>query len=183
MIDCRSRHKKGSVMSPENISPFPPPATFKHALITPEKYERMYAQSINDPENFWAEIGERLTWFKKPTKIKNTSFNSPVSIKWYEDGILNASYNCIDRHLPAKANDVALIWEGDDPSVDKQVTYAQLRDNVCKLANALKFRGVKKGDCVTIYMPMVLEAVYAMLACARIGAIHSVVFGGFPPNL
>lgn len=162
---------------------FPPPeALQKSAHISAEKYENMYQYSVHDPDNFWAEVAERLTWFKKPTKIKNTSFHSPVSIKWFEDGILNASYNCIDRHLPAKANDVALIWESDEPDTDAKITYQQLHYEVCKLANALKERGVKKGDRVTIYMPMVAQAVYAMLACARIGAVHSVVFGGFSPT-
>jgi len=166
-----------------DIKTFAPPQDLqKSAHITPEKYKAMYEQSVKDPDGFWKEIGQRLTWYKNPTKIKNTSFKSPVSIKWYEDGILNASYNCIDRHLPARANDVALIWESDDPAVDTKITYAQLKDEVCKLANALKERGVKKGDRVTIYMPMVCEAVYAMLACARIGAVHSVVFGGFSPT-
>jgi acetyl-CoA synthetase len=154
----------------------------KSAHITPEKYAEMYKESVEQPEQFWGKIAERITWFKNPTKIKNTSFNTPVSIKWYEDGLLNVSYNCIDRHLPAKANDVALIWESDDPNVDAKITYQQLKDEVCKLANALKERGVKKGDRVTIYMPMVAEAVYAMLACTRIGAVHSVVFGGFSPQ-
>jgi acetyl-CoA synthetase len=162
---------------------FPPPADLtKTAHITPEKYAAMYERSVKDPEGFWKDVGERLTWFREPTKIKNTSFDAPVSIKWYEDGILNASYNCIDRHLPAKANDVALIWEGDDPKDDKKITYGELKTEVCKFANALKERGVKKGDRVTIYMPMVPEAAYAMLACARIGAVHSVVFGGFSPT-
>ena len=154
----------------------------KSAHITPEKYTAMYKESVENPESFWGKIADRITWFQKPAKIKNTSFNSPVSIKWYEDGLLNVSYNCIDRHLPAKADDVALIWESDDPNVDKKITYQQLKDEVCKLANALKERGVKKGDRVTIYMPMVAEAVYAMLACTRIGAVHSVVFGGFSPS-
>ncbi len=146
------------------------------------EYEALYKRSIQDPEGFWGDTGNRIDWFKKPTKIKNTSFDGDVSIKWYEDGFLNASYNCIDRHLPAKANDTALIFEGDDPNNSYHVTYATLKDKVCQLANALKARGVKKGDRVTIYMPMVCEAVYAMLACARIGAIHSVVFGGFSPE-
>lgn len=146
------------------------------------EYEALYKRSIQDPEGFWGDMGNRIDWFKKPTKIKNTSFDGDVSIKWYEDGFLNASYNCIDRHLPAKANDTALIFEGDDPNNSYHVTYATLKDKVCQLANALKARGVKKGDRVTIYMPMVCEAVYAMLACARIGAIHSVVFGGFSPE-
>lgn len=170
-------------MTTDNHALFPPPENLqKSAHISPEEYAALYAQSIDDPESFWKKIGARLTWFKEPTKIKNTSFHSPVSIKWYEDGILNASYNCIDRHLPAKKDDIALIWEGDDPSEDKKITYGQLKDEVCKLSNALKSRGVKKGDRVTIYLPMVVEAVYAMLACARIGAVHSVVFGGFSPT-
>jgi acetyl-CoA synthetase len=149
--------------------------------LTPEKYDALYEHSLRDPDGFWKDIGKRLTWFTAPTKIKNTSFNIPVSIKWFEDGVLNASYNCIDRHLPHKKDDIALIWESDDPSIDKKITYGELKDEVCKLANALKSRGVKKGDRVTIYMPMVPEAAYAMLACARIGAVHSVVFGGFSP--
>ncbi len=160
---------------------FSPPAR-ETAHITLEKYAQMYQQSIDDPETFWEEIGKRITWFKDPTKIKNTSFDKPVSIKWYEDGVLNACYNCVDRHLPEKENDIALIWEGDNPEHDKKITYSELKGEVCRLANALKDRNIKKGDRVTIYMPMVPEAVYAMLACARIGAIHSVVFGGFSPD-
>ncbi|MBK9586477.1 MAG: acetate--CoA ligase [Alphaproteobacteria bacterium] len=160
----------------------PSAETLKNALISPEKYQEMYKRSLADPDSFWGEMAQRLDWFKAPTKIKNTSFNPPVSIKWYEDGILNACYNCVDRHLPAKANDTAIIWEGNDPAEDKKITYAELKDEACKLANALKSRGVKKGDRVTIYMPMIPQAVYAMLACARIGAIHSVVFGGFSPE-
>jgi len=167
----------------QDIETFSPSAELqKSAHITPEKYAAMYERSVKDPEGFWGEIAKRLTWFKEPTTIKNTSFHLPVSIKWYEDGILNACYNCVDRHLPAKANDIALIWENDDPRHSRAITYAQVKDEVCKIANALKERGVKKGDRVTIYMPMVPEAVYAMLACARIGAVHSVVFGGFSPT-
>lgn len=154
----------------------------KSAHIDADQYQSLYDQSINDPKGFWAGIAERLDWIEKPTKIKNTSFDGDVSIKWYEDGVLNVCYNCVDRHLPEKENDVALIWESDDPNTDKKITYRELHDEVCKLANALKARNVKKGDRVTIYMPMVPEAVYAMLACARIGAIHSVVFGGFSPD-
>ena len=170
-------------MTTENHTVFPPAENIKKsAHITPENYQALYNQSIEDPEGFWKNIGARLTWVKEPTKIKNTSFHSPVSIKWFEDGVLNASYNCIDRHLPHKADDVALIWEADDPAIDQKITYAQLKTEVCKLANGLKARGVKKGDRVTIYMPMVPQAVYAMLACARIGAVHSVVFGGFSPT-
>lgn len=162
---------------------FPPPGDLsKSAHITPEKYQTLYDRSIKDPNGFWADMAERITWFQKPTKIKSTSFDIPVSIKWYEDGILNACYNCVDRHLPMRANQTALIWEGDDPAHDKHITYAELKNQIVRLANALKSRGVKKGDRVTIYMPMVPEAVYAMLACARIGAVHSVVFGGFSPE-
>jgi len=152
------------------------------AHVDAHQYCETYAQSIENPTKFWEEISLRLDWFQKPTKIKNTSFDGDVSIKWFEDGILNACYNCIDRHLPEKANDIALIWESDDPNDDKKITYAELKSKVCKLSNALKARDVKKGDRVTIYMPMVPEAVYAMLACARIGAVHSVVFGGFSPD-
>ncbi|MCL4678204.1 MAG: acetate--CoA ligase [Alphaproteobacteria bacterium] len=167
-------------MSEEIFSPSP--EILKRANISKDDYEEMYERSINEPDAFWAEMAERLDWFKKPTIIKNTSFTSPVSIKWYEDGILNACYNCVDRHLPEKENSTAIIWEGNDPHEHKKITYGELKDEVCKLANALKARGVKKGDRVTIYMPMIPEAVYAMLACARIGAIHSVVFGGFSPE-
>ena len=159
---------------------FPPtPDIVKNARVKAADYEAEYARSLQDPEGFWRDMGRRLTWFKEPTVIKNTSFHSPVSIKWYEDGVLNAAYNCIDRHLPARAEQVALIWEGDNPEESQHITYSQLKDEVCQLANALKNRGVQKGDRVTIYMPMVPEAVYAMLACARIGAVHAVVFGGF----
>jgi len=164
----------------------PSETVLNYVGVSLKDYEAMYERSIKDPEGFWKEMGERIDWFEEPTIIKNTSFDphSPegVSIKWYENGVLNASYNCIDRHLPEKVNKTALIWEGDDPSESKHITYGELKEEVCKLANALKERGVKKGDRVTIYMPMIVEAVYAMLACARIGAIHSVVFGGFSPE-
>ena len=152
------------------------------AHVDAHQYCETYAQSIEDPTKFWKKISARLDWFQEPTKIKNTSFDGDISIKWFEDGMLNACYNCIDRHLPEKANDIALIWESDDPNDDKKITYAELKSKVCKLSNALKAQNVQKGDRVTIYMPMVPEAVYAMLACARIGAIHSVVFGGFSPD-
>ncbi|MAZ75679.1 MAG: acetate--CoA ligase [Micavibrio sp.] len=162
---------------------YPPPASLaSSAHVDAFIYDALYDRSIQNPEEFWDEIAQRLDWFKYPTKIKNTSFDGDVSIKWYEDGILNACYNCIDRHIPKKENDIALIWESDNPKIDKKITYGRLKEEVCKLANALKERGVKKGDRVTIYMPMVVEAVYAMLACARIGAVHSVVFGGFSPE-
>jgi acetyl-CoA synthetase len=160
----------------------PPHELAKTAHITAEKYREYYEWSMQDPDGFWAEMAKRLDWIKSPTLINNSTFEGDVSIKWYEDGILNACYNCVDRHLPHRAQQTALIWESDDPSVDARVTYADLKDHVCRLSNALKAKGVKKGDRVTIYMPMVLEAVYAMLACARIGAVHSVVFGGFSPE-
>ncbi|GJL86172.1 MAG: acetyl-coenzyme A synthetase [Micavibrio sp.] len=160
----------------------PPQDILNHVTITEAQYEELYKRSVEDPEKFWAEMGERIDWFKKPTKIKNTSFKDDVSIKWYEDGTLNACYNCVDRHVEDKAKCTALIWEGDEPGQDKRITYGELKDEVCRLANLLKERGVKKGDRVTIYMPMVPEAVYSMLACARIGAVHSVVFAGFSPD-
>lgn len=138
--------------------------------------------TTNAYEQFWQKQIERLDWFKKPTKIKDTTFNKPVSIKWFEDGELNVTTNCIDRHLPQKANQTAIIWEGDNPNESKKITYQELHDEVAKMANVLKKHNVKKGDRVTIYMPMIPEAAYAMLACARIGAPHSVIFGGFAPH-
>jgi acetyl-CoA synthetase len=169
-------------MSEVHVYPVPEAFAAK-SLCNAKQYEEMYKRSVEDPEGFWGEHGKRITWFKDYTKVKNVSFKKPnVSIKWYEDGTLNASYNCIDRHLEKRGDQVAIIWEGDDPSVDKKITYKQLHEEVCRLASAMKARGVKKGDRVCIYMPMVPEAAYAMLACARIGAIHSVVFGGFSPD-
>jgi acetyl-CoA synthetase len=155
----------------------------KRAFIDEGKYHEMYAASVADPDKFWGEQGKRVDWIKPYTKVKNTSFAPDnVSIKWFEDGTLNLSYNCIDRHLAKRGNQVAIIWEGDDPKDDKKVTYKELHAEVCKFANVLKAQGVKKGDRVTIYLPMIVEAAYAMLACARIGAVHSVVFGGFSPD-
>ena len=155
----------------------------KRALIDDAKYQDMYARSLKDSNGFWAEQAKRIHWFKAPTKIKNTSFGPDnVSIKWFEDGTLNCAYNCIDRHLEKRGDQVAIIWEGDDPRDDKKITYRQLYAEVCRFANVLKAQGVKKGDRVTIYLPMIPEAAYAMLACARIGAIHSVIFGGFSPD-
>jgi acetyl-CoA synthetase len=154
-----------------------------NALVDDAKYQEMYAASINDPDAFWGEHGQRLDWMTPYTKVKNTHYGKDdVSIKWYEDGTLNASVNCIDRHLATRADQVAIIWEGDEPSDDAKITYRQLHEEVCRFANVLKARNVKKGDRVTIYMPMIPEATYAMLACARIGAVHSVVFGGFSPD-
>lgn len=143
------------------------------------RYEDMYRRSLQDPDGFWAEQAKRLHWEKFPTKIRSGDFNEGVEIKWYEDGILNVSYNCIDRHLSTKADDIAIIWEGDNPEESRRISYALLHAEVCRMANVLKGLGIKKGDCVTIYLPMIAEVVIAMLACARIGAIHSVVFGGF----
>src|SRR5690242_351151 len=143
----------------------------------------MYKRSMTDPQGFWAEHGKRIDWFTPFTKVKNTSFDPhKVSIKWFEDGVTNVAHNCIDRHLPKRANQTAIIWEADDPSKSKHITYAELARRVGLFANVLKAHGVKKGDRVTIYLPMIPEAAYAMLACARIGAIHSVVFGGFSPD-
>src|SRR5690606_7515315 len=153
------------------------------AWIDTVKYQEMYQRSISDPEGFWGEMGRRIDWIKPYTKVKNTTYGpGEVSIKWYEDGTLNVCYNCVDRHLEKRGDQVAIIWEGDDPTEDEQITYQQLHERVCKFANVLKANGVKKGDRVTIYLPMIPEAAYAMLACARIGAVHSVVFGGFSPD-
>jgi acetyl-CoA synthetase len=155
----------------------------KRAIIDDAKYRAMYQRSINDPDGFWAQEAKRIHWMKPFTKVKNTSFGpGNVSIKWFEDGVTNVAYNCIDRHLAKRGDQVAIIWEGDDPKDQKYVTYRELHDAVCRFANILRNRNVEKGDRVTIYMPMIPEAVYAMLACARIGAIHSVVFGGFSPD-
>jgi acetyl-CoA synthetase len=153
------------------------------AWLDEAKYKEMYAASINDPEKFWGdEARKRIHWMKPFTKVKNTSFDGNVSIKWFEDGKTNISYNCVDRHLEKRGDQVAIIWEGDEPSDSKNITYKELHAEVCRWANVLKKQGAKKGDRITIYMPMIPEAAYAMLACARIGAIHSVVFGGFSPD-
>src|SRR5690606_35658202 len=160
-----------------------PPEWPSRAWVDAVKYQEMYQRSISDPDGFWGEMGKRLDWIKPYTRVKNTSFDPhEVSIKWYEDGTLNVCYNCIDRHLEKRGDQVAIIWEGDDPTVDEKITYRQLHERVCKFANVLKANGVQKGDRVTIYLPMIPEAAYAMLACARIGAMHSVVFGGFSPD-
>ena len=155
----------------------------KNSYVNQSSYEAKYKQSIDNNEKFWAEEGKRIHWFKPYTKTKEVTYSTKkVSIKWFYDGTTNVSYNCIDRHLPKRAKQTAIIFEGDDPKESKNITYQELSDEVCKLANGLKEIGVKKGDRVTIYMPMVPEGVYAMLACTRIGAIHSVVFGGFSPD-
>jgi acetyl-CoA synthetase len=153
------------------------------AFVNEAKYKEMYAASLKDPDKFWAEHARRITWSKPFTKVKNTSFApGNVSIKWFEDGKLNACFNCVDRHLEKRGDQTAIIWEGDDPKDDAKVTYRQLHAEVSRFANVLKKQGVKKGDRVTIYLPMIVEAAYAILACARIGAIHSVIFGGFSPD-
>ena len=147
------------------------------------KYLDMYRRSIEDPEGFWGEHGRRIDWIKPYTKVKRVSFDIPnVSIKWFEDGTLNVSANCLDRHLATRGDQTAIIWESDDPANGAHVTYRDLHERVCRLANAMKARGVKKDDRVTLYMPMIPETAVAMLACARVGAIHSIVFGGFSPD-
>ncbi|WGF86655.1 acetate--CoA ligase [Marinivivus vitaminiproducens] len=152
------------------------------AKIDAAGYRSTYARSIDDPEGFWAEQAKRLDWIEPPKTIKNVSFASPVSIKWYEDGVLNACHNCVDRHLAARGDQRAILFEGDDPNVSYAWTFRQLHERVCRIANVFKDLGVKKGDRVTVYMPMVPDAAAVMLACARIGAVHSVVFGGFSPD-
>ncbi|MGF1903696.1 acetate--CoA ligase [Aliivibrio salmonicida] len=155
----------------------------KNAHADEDKYREMYQQSVINPEGFWREHGQIVDWMTPYTKVKNTSFDTGhVDIKWFEDGELNVSANCIDRHLAARGDEVAIIWEGDDPQDDASITFNELHEQVCKFSNALKSQGVRKGDVVCIYMPMVAEAAVAMLACTRIGAVHTVVFGGFSPE-
>ena len=163
---------------------YAPSAEFAaNAHIDAAKYKEMYDASIANPEAFWGEQGKRLDWMKPYTKVKNTTFEYPdVSVKWYEDGELNVCANCVDRHLATRADQTAIIWEGDNPEEDQNITYSELYDHVTKLANVYKSLGVKKGDRVVLYMPMIPEATYAMLACTRIGAVHSIVFGGFSPD-
>ena len=153
------------------------------ANLTPEKYQEMYFASVSNPEAFWKEHGARVNWFTPYSLVKDVSWDqSDLHVRWFSDGELNVCYNCIDRHLEQRGDKTALIWEGDEPADDAKITYKELHREVCRFANVLKDMGVSKGDRVTIYMPMILEAAYAMLACARIGAIHSVVFGGFSPE-
>ncbi len=161
---------------------FPVPEAYARSAHCDEaRYQEMYARSIEDPEGFWAEQARRIDWIKPPSRIKDVDFDH-ARIRWFEDGVLNVSYNCIDRHLATRGDQTAILWEGDDPAVDARITYKELHRQVCKLANVLKEFGIGKGDRVTIYMPMIPQTAYAMLACARIGAIHSVVFGGFSPD-
>ena len=159
----------------------PPAAAVADTHCNAVEYDRLYRQSIEDPDSFWRDQLQRLAWIKEPSVMGNWSYD-PVEIKWFEDGVLNLCHNCVDRHLPQRADSVALVWEGDEPGVTRSFTYAQLYAEVVRMANCLKLLGVSKGDRVTIYMPMILDAAVAMLACARIGAVHSVVFGGFSPD-
>ena len=173
-----------AAMSDSDQFVFTAPASFaSKAHYDKTRYAEDYERSLHDPEGFWGDIGKRLDWIKPYTEVKDVSFKADdLHIRWYADGVLNASANCIDRHLKDKADHIALIWEGDDPAESQSVTYRELHGEVCRMANVLKARGVRKGDRVVIYMPMILEAAYAMLACARIGAVHSIVFGGFSPE-
>ncbi len=160
-----------------------PAAWKKRALVDEAGYKKIYAESVKDNSKFWLKQAKRIDWFKAPKKSKNVNYQYPnVSIKWFEDGVLNVSHNCIDRHLKKRGDQTAIIWEGDNPYDDKKITYRELHEHTCRLANVMKKHGVKKGDRVTIYMPMIPEAAYAMLACTRIGAVHSIVFGGFSPD-
>ena len=166
----------------ENLIPVPE-AWKTRAFMTAAQYDAAYAESVKDPDSYWRRHAARLDWITPFTKVKNASFDAGnLSIKWFEDGALNVAANCMDRHLATRGEQTAIIWEGDDPSVSRHITYRQLHEEVCRFANVLKRRGVVKGDRVTLYMPMIPEAAYAMLACARIGAVHSVVFGGFSPD-
>ena len=159
-----------------------PDAWAEKAWADNDKYQAMYKQSIDDPEAFWGEQGKRIDWIKPYSKVKETDFTGNVDISWYSDGTLNASANCLDRHLATRGDQTAIIWEGDDPNEAKTITYAELHKEVCQFANGLKSIGAKKGDRITLYMPMIPEAAVAMLACVRIGAVHSIVFGGFSPD-
>ena len=161
----------------------PSSSIIENSHVNRETYEKMYEESINDPSLFWQKHGKRIDWIKPYSKVNDVSYNKKnLHIKWFEDGTLNASFNCLDRHVKSKGDNIAIIWEGDDPSDSKKITYNELYKDVCKFANVLKKAGAKKGDRITIYMPMIPEATIAMLACTRIGAIHSVVFGGFSPD-
>ena len=166
------------------MTTYPVPADLAaSATITAERYAEMYARSVADPEGFWRDEARRLDWMQLFTRVKNTSFDEAnFGIKWFEDGILNVSANCLDRHLKDRGGETALIWEGDEPGESRRFTYAELHEETCRFANVLKGQGVRKGDRVTLYMPNMPEAAMAMLACTRIGAIHSVVFGGFSPD-
>ncbi|RAI59375.1 acetate--CoA ligase [Roseicella frigidaeris] len=166
---------------PDDLIPVKPEIAAK-ALVNKDRYRAMTEAAAKDPEGFWRKEAERVAWIKPPSRIKNVDFTGDVTIRWFEDGVLNASVSCLDRHLASRGDQVAIIWEGDDPKSDAKVTYRDLHARVCRLANAMRRLGVTKGDRVCIYLPMIVEAAVAMLACARIGAIHSIVFGGFSPD-
>ncbi len=168
-------------MSEELVFPVPDQVA-ADAWADNDKYLEMYQASVDDPESFWGEQGKRIDWIKPYSQVKDVDFADNARIKWYYDGTLNASYNCLDRHLETRGDQTAIIWEGDDPNDSSTITYNELHEQVCRLANAMKNEGIQKGDVVTVYMPMIPEAAVAMLACTRIGAIHSVVFGGFSPD-
>jgi acetyl-CoA synthetase len=173
--------KKKAMITMISSDVFPVPGSGRaRAHVDKADYERLYQQSIKNPEAFWSEHGRRISWFEPYRTVKNTSFaSSDINIRWFEDGQLNACYNCLDRHLPTRADQIAYYWEGDSPGIQRCITFRQLHESVCRLANAMRALGVGKGDRVTIYLPMIPEAIVAMLACARIGAVHSVVFAGF----
>ena len=166
------------------VNTYPADASIAQASgLDQKKREELYQESVANPEEFWRKQGERLDWIKAPTQIKNTRFTpDDVSIEWYGDGQLNVAANCLDRHLAEHGNETAIIWEGDDPADSRHISYNELHAEVCKFSNALLAQGAKKGDVITLYMPMIPEAAVAMLACARIGAVHSVIFGGFSPD-
>jgi acetyl-CoA synthetase len=163
---------------------FPVPAAWaRRARMDAAGYEAALARVEADPDGFWSEVGGRLDWMKPFTVVKDVSFKTDdFRIRWFEGGVLNACANCLDRHLPARGHDTAFIWEGDDPADSREISYREAHAEVCRMANVLKAHGVAKGDRVTLYLPMIPEAAYAMLACARIGAVHSVIFGGFSPD-
>ncbi|MEJ2535437.1 MAG: AMP-binding protein, partial [Gammaproteobacteria bacterium] len=159
------------------------PAARERTRVNAERYEELYRASVDDNESFWADVARRIDWIQPFSRIKDVSWTrEDLHIRWFEDGVLNASWNCLDRHLDTRGDQVAIIWEGDDPARDAHITYRDLHRRVCRMANVLKELGVARGDRVTIYLPMIPEAAVAMLACARIGAVHSVVFGGFSPD-
>ena len=168
-------------MTDDKLFPVPE-AVAKSAFVDDAGYQRMYRESVADPEKFWGEHGKRIDWIKPYTKVKDVSYSGDVHIRWYYDGTLNACANCVDRHLEKRGEQTAILWEGDEPTATKRITYRELHEQVSRLANVLKARGVARGDRVTIYMPMIPELAYAVLGCARIGAVHSVVFGGFSPD-
>jgi acetyl-CoA synthetase len=179
---CEVKNIKGQTVMSEKIYPVSP-AFAATAHADEAKYNEMYKQSVENPDAFWAEQAKRVDWIKPFTKVKHTSFDTHnVDIRWFEDGTLNVAANCLDRHLATRGDQVAIIWEGDSPEEDAKITYRQLHEEVCKFSNVLKAQGVNKGDVVTLYLPMIPEAAVAMLACARIGAVHSIVFGGFSPD-